>query len=81
MRKDVIGLIIGITLLAITVPMLIAFVLGLILDDDPQNTSISFGIPIFISLSLGLFLFRRTKSQVNSRHVRDREAFVAVALA
>ena len=81
MRKDVIGLIIGITLLAITVPMLIAFVLGLILDDNPQNTSISFGIPIFISLSLGLFLFRRTKSQVNSRHVRDREAFVAVALA
>ncbi len=67
--------------MAITVPMLIAFVLGLILDDNPQNTSISFGIPIFISLSLGLFLFRRTKSQVNSRHVRDREAFVAVALA
>ena len=81
MRKDVIGLIIGITLLAITLPMLVAFILGLILDEDPIKTSISFGIPIFLSLTLGLFLFRRTKSQVNSRHVRDREAFVAVALA
>ncbi len=81
MRKDIIGLIIGITLLATSVPMLVAFLLGLILDDDIQNTIRSFAIPLTISLVFGLFLFSRTKSQVNSRHVRDREAFVAVALA
>ena len=81
MRKDVIGLIIGITLLATSLPMMVAFLLGLIIDNDIQNTIRSFGIPLSISLIFGFFLFNRTKSQVNSRHVRDREAFVAVALA
>ena len=81
MRKDVIGLIIGITLIAISVPMFIAFILGLILDNDFENSIRSFAIPLTISLICGLFLFTRTKNQVNSRHVRDREAFVAVALA
>ncbi len=81
MRKDVIGLIIGITLIAISVPMFIAFILGLILDDDFENSIRSFAIPLALSLICGLFLFTRTKNQVNSRHVRDREAFVAVALA
>jgi trk system potassium uptake protein TrkH len=61
--------------------MLVAFLLGLILDDNIENTIKSFGVPLSISLIFGFFLFNRTKSQVNSRHVRDREAFVAVALA
>ena len=61
--------------------MFVAFVFGLILDEDPQNTIISFGLPILISFFLGLFLFLRTKNIVNNNHVRDREAFVAVALA
>ena len=76
-----IGLIVGITLIAISVPMFIAFIFGLILDDDLEATIKAFLIPLMTSICLGFFLFFRTKYKVKGRNVRDREAFVAVALA
>ncbi len=81
LRKDVIGLIVGITLIAISIPMLIAFILGLILDKNLENTMKAFLIPLILSVLIGFSLFFRTRYKVKDRNVRDREAFVAVALA
>jgi trk system potassium uptake protein TrkH len=78
MRKDVLYLILGWTLIALTVPL---FLCGLatIWLDSLEVALYSFAIPCLISPILGVILLSFTRTNTSER-LRDKEAFAAVAL-
>ena len=79
MRGDVLNLILGWTLIAFTIPLVICGIITCILDDISIGLR-AFGPAAVISFSLGgaiVFFFTRTDS---SERLRDVEAFVGVGL-
>ncbi len=80
MRRDVLSLIVGWTMMAMILPLLFSFILTWWLDGI--NTAlISFAIPIAISGMIGLALLSIGVRSDTTERLRDREAFAAVALA
>ena len=78
MRKDVLFLILGWTLIALTIPLFICGIATAWLDSI-QIALYSFALPCIISPSLGLILLSITRTDTGDR-LRDKEAFAAVAL-
>ena len=79
MRFDVLNLILGWTLIALTLPLVLCGLLTVWLDDW-QLAVYSFAIPAGLSTLLGtLMLSLGTRTDTTER-LRDREAFAAVAL-
>ena len=79
MRFDVLNLILGWTLIALTLPLVLCGLLTVWLDDW-QLAMYSFAIPAVLSTLLGtLMLSLGTRTDTTER-LRDREAFAAVAL-
>jgi Trk-type K+ transport system membrane component len=78
MRKDVLFLILGWTLIALAIPL---FLCGLATAwlDSVEIALYSFALPCVISPSLGLILLSITRTDTGDR-LRDKEAFAAVAL-
>ncbi len=80
MRGDVLALIVGWAVLALSVPLFLCFLLTIWLDDI-ETAVFAFGLPtIFCSLVGYWMLSRFTKPDTEER-LRDREAFAAVALS
>ena len=80
MRRDVLSLIVGWTMMAMILPLLFSFIVTWWLDGI--NTAlISFAIPIVISGMIGLALLSLGVRSDTTERLRDREAFAAVALA
>ncbi len=80
MRRDVLSLIVGWTMMAMIIPLLFSFIVTWWLDGI--NTAlISFAIPILISGMIGLALLSLGVRSDTTERLRDREAFAAVALA
>ena len=79
MRSYVVSLVVGLTLIILTFPLLIAFIVSLFLDDTVVAIR-AFVLPLFLSASLGYILYHHSKRRDVSKKVRDREAFAAVAL-
>ena len=80
MRRDVLSLIVGWTMMAMILPLLFSFIVTWWLDGI--NTAlISFAIPIAISGMIGLALLSLGVRSDTTERLRDREAFAAVAMA
>ena len=80
MRRDVLSLIVGWTMMAMILPLLFSFIVTWWLDGI--NTAlISFAIPIVISGMIGLALLSLGVRSDTTERLRDREAFAAVAMA
>jgi trk system potassium uptake protein TrkH len=80
MRRDVLSLIVGWTMMAMIVPLLFSFIVTWWLDGI--NTAlIAFLLPIVISGMIGLSLLTIGVRSDTTERLRDREAFAAVALA
>ena len=80
MRRDVLSLIVGWTMMAMILPLLFSFIVTWWLDGI--NTAlISFAIPIVISGMIGFALLSLGVRSDTTERLRDREAFAAVALA
>ena len=80
MRRDVLSLIVGWTMMAMILPLLFSFIVTWWLDGI--NTAlISFAIPIVISGMIGVALLSLGVRSDTTERLRDREAFAAVALA
>ncbi|MDB2335712.1 TrkH family potassium uptake protein [Candidatus Poseidonia alphae] len=79
MRRDVLFLILGWTLIALTVPLALCGVLTIFLDDW-QMALYSFAIPAVLSAFLGTLMLSFGTRTDTSERLRDREAFAAVAL-
>ena len=80
MRRDVLSLIVGWTMMAMIVPLLFSFIVTWWLDGI--NTAlVSFAIPIVISGMIGVALLSLGVRSDTTERLRDREAFAAVALA
>jgi len=79
MRFDVLNLILGWTLVALTVPLLLCvFVTGYL--DDWELAFRAFSIPAGLSLLIGTLMLRFGTKRNTHMRLRDREAFAAVAL-
>ncbi len=78
MRKDVLFLILGWTLIALTIPL---FICGLATAwlDNIELALYSFALPCVISPALGIILLSFTRTNTSER-LRDKEAFAAVGL-
>ena len=79
MRFDVLGLILGWTLVALTVPLVMCAVITGFLDDWGLAIR-AFTIPAGASLVLGFLMLRFGTRRNTHQRLRDREAFAAVAL-
>ena len=80
MRRDVLSLIVGWTMMAMLIPLSFSFLITWWLDGF--NTAlISFMIPILFSGLIGLSLLSIGVRSDTTERLRDREAFAAVALA
>lgn len=79
MRFDVLGLILGWTLVALTIPLVAcAIITGLL--DDWELAMRAFTVPAILSLIIGFLMLRfGTRTNTHTR-LRDKEAFAAVAL-
>jgi trk system potassium uptake protein TrkH len=79
MRFDVLGLILGWTLVALTIPLVAcAIITGLL--DDWELAVRAFTVPAVLSLIIGFLMLRfGTRTNTHTR-LRDKEAFAAVAL-
>ena len=79
MRFDVLGLILGWTLVALTIPLVAcAIITGLL--DDWELAMRAFTVPAILSLVIGFLMLRfGTRTNTHTR-LRDKEAFAAVAL-
>ena len=79
MRFDVLGLILGWTLVALTIPLVAcAIITGLL--DDWELAVRAFTVPAILSLIIGFLMLRfGTRTNTHTR-LRDKEAFAAVAL-
>lgn len=79
MRRDVLFLILGWTLIALTLPLLLCGFLTIFLDDW-QMAFYSFAIPAGLSAVFGALMLSFGTRTDTSERLRDREAFAAVAL-
>lgn len=79
MRFDVLYLILGWTLVALTLPLLFCFIVTGYLDDWDLALR-AFSIPAGMSLFIGAIMLRFGTKRNTHMRLRDREAFAAVAL-
>ena len=79
MRTDVLNLILGWTLIALTVPLFLCGIITIWLDDF-QLALYSFAIPAMFSSAIGFLMLSIGTRTDTSERLRDREAFAAVAL-
>ncbi len=79
MRRDVLFLILGWTLIALTIPLVLCGFLTIFLDDW-QMAFYSFAIPAGLSAVFGALMLSFGTRTDTSERLRDREAFAAVAL-
>tara|TARA_B110000483_G_scaffold24831_1_gene29376 strand:- start:1468 stop:3105 length:1638 start_codon:yes stop_codon:yes gene_type:complete len=79
MRFDVLSLILGWTLIALTVPLVICGFITWWLD-DLEMALYAFVVPALISPTLGVLMLSVWTRTDTSERLRDREAFAAVAL-
>ena len=79
MRFDVLNLILGWTLIALTLPLVLCGLLTIWLDDW-QLAMYSFAIPAVLSPTVGLLMLSLGTRTDTTERLRDREAFAAVAL-
>ena len=79
MRFDVLYLILGWTLVALTIPLLFCFIVTGYLDDWDLALR-AFSIPAGMSLFIGAIMLRFGTKRNTHMRLRDREAFAAVAL-
>ncbi len=80
MRKDVLALIVGWTMIALTAPLVLCFIVTWGMDGFAMAAQ-SFLVPTFLSGMIGLLLLGYFVRTDTSERLRDREAFAAVALA
>ena len=79
MRFDVLALILGWTLIALTIPLVLCAVLTGFLDDWDLAIR-AFSVPAGLSLLIGYLMLRFGTRTNTPTRLRDREAFAAVAL-
>ena len=79
MRFDVLNLILGWTLVALTIPLVLCVVITGYLDNWDLAFR-AFSIPAGLSLFIGLMMLRFGTKRNTHMRLRDREAFAAVAL-
>jgi len=79
MRFDVLYLILGWTLIALTLPLVLCGLITWWLD-DLEMAMYAFALPAIISPSLGILMLSIGTRTDTSERLRDREAFAAVAL-
>ena len=79
MRFDVLNLILGWTLVALTVPLLFCVLVTGYLDDWELALR-AFSIPAALSFFIGFMMLRFGTKRNTHMRLRDREAFAAVAL-
>ena len=79
MRFDVLSLILGWTLIAISIPLFICSLITIWLDDFEMAMK-AFLIPIIMSPTLGSLMLKFGTRSDTPERLRDREAFAAVAL-
>ena len=79
MRFDVLNLILGWTLVALTIPLLLCVVATGYMDDW-ELAFRAFSIPAGLSLFIGAMMLRFGTKRNTHMRLRDREAFAAVAL-
>ncbi|MED5351097.1 MAG: TrkH family potassium uptake protein [Candidatus Thermoplasmatota archaeon] len=80
MRKDVLALIVGWTMVALIAPLLLCFIVTCFLDDVSMAVQ-AFLTPLILSAGLGTVLLAVFVHTDTTERLRDREAFAAVALA
>ena len=80
MRRDVLSLIVGWTMMAMILPLLFSFVITWWLDGFTLAFK-SFMLPIILSGIIGTLLLSVGVRSDTTERLRDREAFAAVALA
>ncbi len=80
MRRDVLSLIVGWTMVALIVPLLFSFFITWWLDGI-STALVAFFIPTLLSGVIGIGLLSFGVRSDTSERLRDREAFAAVALA
>ena len=78
MRKDVLALIVGWTMVALIAPLLLCFIVTCFLDDVSMAVQ-AFLIPLVLSAGLGSLLLAVFVHTDTTERLRDREAFAAVA--
>ncbi len=79
MRFDVLGLILGWTLVALTIPLVLCAIITGFLDDWDLAIR-AFSLPAGLSLFIGFVMLRFGTRRNTHTRLRDREAFAAVAL-
>ena len=79
MRYDVLNLILGWTLIALTLPLVLCGIITFWLD-DLELALYAFALPATISPTLGLLMVSFGTRTDTTERLRDREAFAAVAL-
>ena len=79
MRFDVLSLILGWTLIAISIPLFLCSLITIWLDDFEMALS-AFLLPLVLSPSIGLLMLKFGTRSDTPERLRDREAFAAVAL-
>lgn len=79
MRTDVLSMILGWTLIALSLPLAASGIATAFLDSI-ELALISFAIPCLISLVLGITMLTLWTRTNTSERLRDKEAFAAVAL-
>ena len=79
MRTDVLSMILGWTLIALSVPLAASGIVTIFLDSI-ELALISFAVPSLLSLTLGITMLTLWTRTNTSERLRDKEAFAAVAL-
>ena len=79
MRTDVLSMILGWTLIALSLPLAVSGIATAFLDSI-ELALISFAMPCLISLVLGITMLTLWTRTNTSERLRDKEAFAAVAL-
>jgi trk system potassium uptake protein TrkH len=81
MRRDIIGLVAGWSLLLLSIPLAISAGIGLLMQDDWRMVLTAFIPPIIFSAVIGGGLIKWGTRTDTPERLRDREAFAAVALS
>ncbi|MDP6099513.1 MAG: hypothetical protein QF566_04975, partial [Candidatus Thalassarchaeaceae archaeon] len=81
MRKELLALVVGWTLILFTAPLVLMLIVGLILSGVIVTLK-AYLFPCILSISVGLGLLRmgNKNDEHGSERLRDKEAFAAVAL-
>ena len=80
MRGDVLALIVGWAVLALSIPLFICFLLTIWLDDI-ETAVFAFGLPTVFCSLVGYWMLKKFTKPDTEERLRDREAFAAVALS